>query len=193
MKLCNLVEIEENNKECVILKVKDNVKIDLIKLGCFNGDEEYIRLTKGSDHTCTIFRKNGTHFDWHWGIKGYTLVNDKVSSMGKLIQECIEEDFDIYIGENIKKINETLYIRSLNDVKDAHHNIKIMYWNNKDNNICVHKDNEYYKHFNSINSVKEHFIDLGYELKHKSDSIAKTGCIVEEYIINKVISNDYEI
>lgn len=193
MKLCDLVNIEENNLECVILKVKDNAKLDLIKLGCFDGDEEYLRLTKGEDHTCTIFKKNGTNFNWHWGTNGYTLVSDKTSKMGKLIEECITEDFDIYIGKNIKKINETLYIRSLDDVAEAHHNIKIMYWNKKDNNICVHKDDEYYKHFSSVDSVKEHFINLGYELEHNSNSIAKTGCIVEEYTINKEINNDYEI
>ena len=49
-KLCYMVDIIENNENCVVLEVKDNKKMDLIKLGCFDGDEELIRLTKGKKH-----------------------------------------------------------------------------------------------------------------------------------------------
>ena len=69
--------------------------MNLISLGCFNGDEVMMRLTKGRDVTCTLFRKNGKSFSWHWGIGGYTLVSDQVWRMGQLIQSCIENDFGI--------------------------------------------------------------------------------------------------
>lgn len=193
MKLCNLVEIEENNEECVILKVKDNVALDLIKLGYFDGNEEYIRLTKGKDHNCTIFKKDGTHTDWYWGSSGYTLVSDKTSKKGKLIEECITEDFDIYIGENINNIKNSLYVRSLDDVKNAQHFIEFMYWNKNDDNVCVHKDGEYYKHFENIDSAKEHFTNLGFMLTKESNHIAETGCIVEEYFIEKIKEKECEM
>lgn len=61
-KLCYLVDIIENNENCVILKVKDNKNLELIKLGYFDGNEEMMRLTKGKDHTCTIFKKIKNHF-----------------------------------------------------------------------------------------------------------------------------------
>lgn len=95
MKLKDMVELLSNNDACVVLKVKDEQEMNLISLGCFNGDEVMMRLTKGRDVTCTLFRKNGKRFSWHWGIGGYTLVSDQVGRMGRLIQDCIEKDFGI--------------------------------------------------------------------------------------------------
>lgn len=95
MKLKDMVELVANNDDCVVLKVKDGQEMNLISLGCFNGDEAMMRLTKGRNVTCTLFRKNGKSFSWHWGIDGYTLVSDQVWRMGQLIQSCIENDFGI--------------------------------------------------------------------------------------------------
>lgn len=193
MKLCNLVEIEDNNMECVILKVKDNVKLDLIKLGCFDGDEEYIRLTKGEDHTCTIFKKDGTNFDWHWGRGGYTLVSDKTSKKGKMIEECITEDFDIYIGDKLENIKASLNIKSLDDVKNANHFVKLMYFDKTNDNICVHKDNGYYKHFSSIDDAINHFEKLNFGVYKQHEYVSDNGCIVEEYYIEKIKEKECEM
>lgn len=95
MKLKDMVELAANNQDCVVLKVKDGQEMNLISLGCFNGDETMMRLTKGRDVTCTLFRQGGKSFSWHWGISGYTLVTDQVDRMGRLIQDCIEKDFGI--------------------------------------------------------------------------------------------------
>ena len=184
-KLCYLVDIIENNENCVVLKIKDNKEMDLIKLGCFDGDERLIRLTKGADHTCTIFYKdNREPFSWYWGASGYTLVSDNVSKMGKLVENSITEDFDIYIGDNDSKIKESLYIKSLDDAKNNKHTIEIMYFKN-DNNVVVHKDNEFYKRFSDVNTAIKHFQDLNYNVDYKNKYIAGTGCIVEEYNIQK--------
>ena len=94
-KLCELVKIVENNKECVILEVTGS-KLDLIKLGYFNGNEKLIRLTKGANQTCTIWTDN-KNYSWHWGRDGYTLVSDSMEKKGKLIQDCITKDFQINI------------------------------------------------------------------------------------------------
>lgn len=95
MKLKDMVELVANNDDCVVLKVKDGQDMNLISLGCFNGDETMMRLTKGKNVTCTLFRQGGKSFSWHWGIDGYTLVSDQVWRMGQLIQSCIENDFGI--------------------------------------------------------------------------------------------------
>ena len=95
MKLKDMVELLSNNDACVVLKVKDGQEMNLISLGCFNGDEVMMPLTKGRDVTCTLFRKNGKSFSWHWGASGFTLVTDQVWRMGQLIQSCIENDFGI--------------------------------------------------------------------------------------------------
>lgn len=183
-KLCYLVDIVENNKDCVILKVKDEKKLDLIKLGYFSGDEELIRLTKGKDHTCTVFNKDGSNFNWHWGTSGYTLVSDNLSKKGKLIEECITEDFDIYIGDNKEKIKDTMNIMSLEDSKKAEHYIKMMYWKN-DDNVSVHKDGVFYKFFDNINLAIKHFRTLNYDVDYRKEYIAQAGCIVKEYYITK--------
>ena len=97
-KLVDFVKIVENNEECVILEVVGK-PIDLIKLGCFNGDETMFRLTKGNDHTCTVWNSDGKNFSWHWGINGYTLVTDRLDKMGTLIQKCIEQDLNINLRD----------------------------------------------------------------------------------------------
>lgn len=183
-KLCYLVDIIENNEECVILQVKENKKLDLIKLGCFDGNEEMMRLTKGRDHTCTIFRTNDKPFSWDWGESGYTLVSEKLTAMGKLIEECITEDFDIYVGENKNKIRETMNIMTLDDSSDKSHFIELMYWKDG-NDVSVHKDNSFYKFFKNTIEAKEHFKNLNYNINFKNKYIAGTGCIVEEYDISK--------
>ena len=95
MKLKDMVELAVNNDDCVVLKVKDGQEMNLISLGCFNGDETMMRLTKGKNVTCTLFRQGGKRFSWSWGIDGYTLVSVRVGRMGRLIQDCIEKDFGI--------------------------------------------------------------------------------------------------
>lgn len=183
-KLCYLVDIIENNENCVILKVKDNKNLELIKLGYFDGNEEMMRLTKGKDHTCTIFKKNQEPFSWNWGASGHTLVSKDVSNMGKLIESCITEDFDIYIGENKTKVRETMNIMSLDDSNNNSHHIEMMYWKNG-NDVSVHKDNNFYKFFKNVHEAKNHFEDLNYNVNFKNKYIAETGCIVEVYNISK--------
>lgn len=85
-----------NNKDCVILEVKKGHRMDLIRLGCFNGDEEMFRLTKGETVTCTVFRKDCKPFSWSWGSRS-TLVSDEVTKMGRIIEKCVVKDFGIQV------------------------------------------------------------------------------------------------
>lgn len=96
MSLKNLVSVFANNADCVILEVKPNSFKELIKLGCFNGNETMIRLTKGKEHTCTIWE--GTHnYSWHWGISGYTMVSHEMNQKRDLIVDTITNGFGIRI------------------------------------------------------------------------------------------------
>lgn len=79
------------------MKVKEDKFFELISLGCFNGDENYLRLTKGDTHTCTVFSDSKT-FSWEWGKAGYTAVSNNVNKKGRMIQECIEKDFRINLN-----------------------------------------------------------------------------------------------
>ena len=95
--LYDLVELLEDNEKCIILKVKDNSQMRLICLGCFSGNETMFRLTKGKNHTCTVFHDNGKSFSWEFGASGHTLVTDSVWKCAELICECIANDFGIQI------------------------------------------------------------------------------------------------
>jgi hypothetical protein len=180
MGLSNLVEIAINNEECVVLKVKDNVKMDLIALGCFDGDETMFRITKGDQHTATIFCGD-KHFSWDWGTKGSTLVGDKTRKCGKLIQRCVEEDFGIYLGKNINKIKQTLHIKTLEDKKNMNHKLEILYWPGKENKKCnIHKDGEHFKWFENLKNARN-YISNNYKIQTHDLETAVTGCKVESY------------
>ena len=174
----------ENNEYCVILQVKEDKRLDLIRLGYFEGNEKLIRVTKGRENVCTIYKDDNDSFSWGWQT---SLVVDEVAKMRKLIESCIVDDFDIYIGKNEKLIKKSLNIKSLNDSKNSKHFIEIMYFNN-DGNVVVHKDNEFYKTFPNSNSVIEYFKNLDYDVNYRNKYIAyTTGCIVEEYGIQRNI------
>ena len=182
-KLCELVEIVENNKECVILEVTGSM-LDLIKLGCFNGDEKLIRLTKGNRHTCTVWTSDN-NYSWFWGIGGHTLVSDDMTKRGKLIEDCITRDFEIYIGENKDLIAKTLHIKSLADVEHMTHKVKLMWWPNNNDSICCHIDGEFFEFFKGMENALRHFKSRGYQFSGHNKYTAQTGCIVEEYTITK--------
>lgn len=179
-KLVNYVKIVENNEECVILEVVCS-PLDLIRLGCFNGNEKMFRLTKGDNHTCTVWKENGDNYSWWWGCGGHTLVSDQMTKMGNLIQECIEQDFEIYIGRNKRNIQKTLHIRSLEDVRHSCHDMKLMYF--RTNDVCCHIDGEYFKHFKSVEDGIAHFQNRGYVVSTNGEEIATTGCKVKYYYI----------
>lgn len=99
-KLKELVTVAVNNEECVVLKVKPRKMFDLICLGCFNGDETMFRLTKGLQHTCTVWHgAENKHYSWNWGEEGHTLVSDAMTKRGNLIQSCIQDDFHVNMEE----------------------------------------------------------------------------------------------
>jgi hypothetical protein len=180
MKLSNLVDIAVNNEECVVLKVKENVMMDLIALGCFDGDETMFRITKGEQHTATLFRGNH-HFSWGWGNKGYTSVSDKQAKCGHLIQACVEEEFGIYIGKDSYKIKKTLHIKAKADKMDMKYHLKILYWAGQEKERCnIHKDGEHFKWFANV-EIARTYIHEHYNVISDKLYNAVTGCKVEEY------------
>lgn len=99
MRLSQLVDLKVNNEECVILEVKPNRFSELIALGCFSGNEKLIRVTKGNNHTCTIWTEDGRNYSWNWGIGGHTLVSDAMHKKRALIVKTITKELGINLGE----------------------------------------------------------------------------------------------
>ena len=182
-KLFDIVKIVENNMECVVLEVTGK-PLDLIKIGYFDGNETMMRLTKGGHHTCTVWTKNGGSYSWEWGTNGSTMVSDKMSRQGRLIQECIEDDFEICICGTPDAIKKTLHT-STEEIKNAKHDLKFMYWESRKDDICCHKDGIFFKHFNGKDNAIGHFKSHGYKVTSLGSYVASTGCIVEEYFIER--------
>ncbi len=93
--LKNITAVAVNNNECVVLKVLEGHEMDLIALGCFDGNETMFRLTKGRGVICTVFANDKAPHSWEWGGGITTLVGHKTEEMGRKIQECIERGFGI--------------------------------------------------------------------------------------------------
>ena len=111
------------------------------------------------------------------------MVSDQISKRGNLIQNCIEEEFGIYIGVNKEKIKQTLHITTLDDKKNKKHHLKILYWPKKEQDRCnIHLNDEHFKWFNNVpearNYVAEH-----YTIESAHNEVASTGCMVENYVV----------
>ena len=96
-RLSDLVEIAENNKDCVVLKVKDDVKpIDLVRLGGFDGTETMFRVTKGSNQsTITIFRDGSRPESIEVGSTTSRLSGSMRKARHEIL-ECVGLDFGIF-------------------------------------------------------------------------------------------------
>ena len=177
-----MVTIKENNEECVILKVKKNQFENLIALGCFDGNETMFRLTKGGDHTCTVW--HGTEnksYSWDWGESGYTLVSEKMKRMGSMIQSAIRDDFGIYIGHDKAKIRQTLYKRKPTPKAQK---FVAMWWEGQ-SSIVVHRNGEYWKSFASHEDFVKYMGSIGGKVESKSDLYRskQTNCCMMDYTI----------
>ena len=97
-KLADCIEVITNNDNCVMLKIKEDKRMDLIATGYFYGDEEMIGMTKGNDNNSyTIWSNNGKTCDWN----NRTLKSDDLRKLQKIIAKCIHHDLGIYMGDTI--------------------------------------------------------------------------------------------
>ena len=98
-KLAELVKVEENNENCVLLKVKPKSSLELMKIGFFTGTEQYFRVTKNkpsATHTLTVWRKNENAWSINWGTET-TCVDETTKKMRLAVVDCIVKDFGISI------------------------------------------------------------------------------------------------
>ena len=97
-RLADCIEVITNNEDCVVLKVKENKRMDLIAMGYFSGNEEMIRMTKdNSNNSYTIWSNNGKACNWD----NRTLVSDSLGKLQTIIAKCIHHDLGIYMGDTI--------------------------------------------------------------------------------------------
>ena len=94
-KLCDLVDIAINNENCVVFNIKDGMRMDLIALGCFKGNEEMIRMTKGRTPEITVFNKDGSDYSYHFGEGSTTIISDNMQQQRTMIRECAILDYGL--------------------------------------------------------------------------------------------------
>ena len=157
-KLYQLVSLVSNTEDAVVLKVNEGAETDLICLGYFDGDETMFRLTKGRNHTCTVWTKKGTNYSWEWGDSGYDLVSSNMRKRGYMIKEAIEDGFDILVYGSKESIRKNM--------SQNNHTHQIVLWNNAapGHDCGCRKDGEFFRYFDSIDEAKAYFKDLGYKL-----------------------------
>ena len=180
-KLFELVTIVSNTEDAVVLRVKPNCRMDLICLGCFNGDEDILRLTKGRSMTCTVWTTAGNHYDWSWGEGGYTLVSENMTKKGHMIKECIEDGFDILVYGSRESIRKNMNAKN--------HDHEIVLWENahplSSKSCGCRKDDEFYRYFDSIATAIQHFKDLGYTVTFKESKKNACNGLSHYYTLSK--------
>ncbi len=193
-KLCDIVDIKNNDLTSITLEIKDNKELELINLG-FDPKLKYIYLSKGENHTLKFIKSDMDSFSIDFGRNGYTLISDDVKDQKNKIIDCISNDFSItYDGER-KDFIKTSNIMSLDDKKDLEFKISL-YWFN-DGDVSMHRDNRFFKFFKNL-SQAESYIDKYYNIQNKSEihKSNQTGCNILDYDVSckeYSIDNDLEL
>lgn len=96
-RLCDLVQLESNTKDCAVFTVKPETSpLDLVKLGGFEGHECMFRMSKDPNTVCiTVFRDGDEPYHMNYG-SSTTLVSEDRRKVRDLIRECVNLDFGIF-------------------------------------------------------------------------------------------------
>ena len=164
-KLIDVIEIEENNANFILLKIIGDKK-SCILTGVLDGDEDFIRVTKGEDHTLTIFFKDGRHFSYDFGTSGYTLISSGEEIRRNAIKEVIQNDLETSLedttGFNLPQKKA--------DTKGKKVTFKIM------NDNCIHKNGRFYKLTSNImEEIRQNYENI----KEVENYTAPNGCKVK--------------
>lgn len=179
-KLHELMTLVSNTEDAVVLKIKEGSEMDLICLGCFDGDETLIRLTKGRNQTCTIWTKDNKHDSWMWGDSGYTLVSQNTSRKGHMIQQAIEDGFDILVHGSSESIKKDMLNNS------GEHHIELWHRGGLGRGAYgCRKDDEFFRSFDSLEGAIEHFKSLGYSVKPEKEEPNYCNSITHYFTLKK--------
>ena len=193
IKLCDIVEIQENNNSSILLKVKENKRVELISLG-LNPALDFIYLSKGESHIMKLINTDNKVTSFDFGRGGYTIISDDLENQKKLILSCITDDFGITYDGTLKDFQKTNCIRSLNDKANLEFKLELL-WFDKGNNISMHRDNNFFKSFKTLDEAKQYIYD-NYNVykEHDLRLSEQTGCNILEFdTFGKDLSNSFEL
>ena len=111
-KLAPLVDIICNDDDCVLLKVKPDCEYELLQIPGYNGDEQYLRMTKSREHRTCLFKfKNGKSFS----VMQNEMICDDLRAKRAMLYDTIVYSFGIVMDDCINDQYNTNYIKSLDD------------------------------------------------------------------------------
>lgn len=178
-KLCDIVEILENNIKSITLKIKDDKKIELISLG-FDPKLEFIYLLKGKNNTMKLVNKDSSVTSFDFGESGYTIISTNMKNQKQLILDCITNDFGIAYDGDSNYLEKTSYIKTQDDKKELDFNIQLQWF--EEDNIVMHRDNSFFKNFFSLAEAKKYIQDYYDIYDEKPLRLSnQTGCKILEF------------
>ena len=110
-KLAPLVEIVCNDDDCVLMHVKPMNELALLEIPGFNGEERYIRMSKGASNSYLIKYANGGSVSFSPG----ELLCQELVDKRKVIHDTIVYSFGIVMDSSVHDQYNTNYIRELGD------------------------------------------------------------------------------
>ena len=125
-KIFSIKEVDNNQ---VIVKVKANNPLTVARFPFVNSDMAYITITRGENHIVTIIKKNGSTFDFSFGISGKTCICDSLELLKENLLHFIKQNDIIidYAGGKITRA-EIYYNNSSYYKKWQLNTNKFNYW-----------------------------------------------------------------
>ena len=178
-------KVIQNTPAQVVLQNTAKTGLDVALHPYVSTDIDYITVTKGDNHDCTVINTNGNTFNFHWGKNGRTLVSENIemlkravtnyiSSQGIALDVCTTmqpNKATIYFNDSFNKWQATL---SFPNTKK-----KQCYWSKTSTN-----------QYDMLEEIKDIFNNTFSELNH---DIAQTGIDVWKCSADRVLCVDTEL
>ena len=93
--MSEVFELVSRQPNQVVIKVNADDNLVVAMNPYINKEMDYITVTRGSNHTLTVIRKNGTTWSFDWGDGGYTLIGDSTKRLKNEVIKFIEYECNI--------------------------------------------------------------------------------------------------
>lgn len=82
--------IIQNTTEAVVLENLAKTSLEVALYPYVSSDIDYINITKGNNHTCTIVKSDASTVSFDWGRNGCTLISDSLEILKDMACEFIQ-------------------------------------------------------------------------------------------------------
>ena len=178
-KLTKIVTIINNDEDTVILKIDENKKLELLSIGCFNGNEDMLILSKLSSKNTdmlgyNIIYKDGTNTSF----SGSGCLSEKLAAITRWMKETVVFDFGIPIEgyQNTEPLKKFSYIKTIEDDLNTPHTFELTGFNHND--MCLRKDGAF-MHRGENKEFYMNYLSERYNIVSNERRISSnTGCVI---------------